>query len=257
MKFLEHRNPNADALVVPQEEGGTEDDNYFGSIGDATMRHVQSLSLAERQLWEELIHMGSGAIFRPTPSLDYVDRDPFKLRGQDLDDVLKDYADKVSPESLGAIKEAFEIEAQRRETSEDALDREVIPYHEWEDNPGMWKEVDIPATPRDKMLYQGNTTQSFYDHFPEGHQNQDFINRVIRCLDRDWCGDDDDAGYAAWLVREVIEPSNAKTYVKRFLEQLVNKLATGECNPTDTVDEYLQKIDDEWGYRYRDRKSVV
>jgi hypothetical protein len=33
---LARTNPNNSALIVPQEEGGSEDDHYFGSIGDAT-----------------------------------------------------------------------------------------------------------------------------------------------------------------------------------------------------------------------------
>jgi hypothetical protein len=252
MKHLDFRNPNADALVVPQEEGGTDDDNYFGSIGDATMRHVQSLSGSQRQLWEELVHVRSGSVFQVVPSYETNDPDPFNLRDKDLKQYLDNYKDKVSPGTLSAIKEAIEIESQRREASEDAMDRaELIPYSDWENNPQMWKHTDIPSTPKDRFRFMGNTTQPFYDSFPEGHPDQAYINKMIMMVDRAWSGDDSDIKYAAYLKQE-IDKVNLKLHTKKFLSEMVDKLAEGEGNPSDIVEEYLHKIDEFFGKRYRE-----
>ena len=252
MKHLNLRNPNADVFVVPQEEGGVEDDNYYGSIGDATMRHVQSLSGAERQLWEELIHVKSGAIFRTTPSTETNDKDPFNLKGKDLKEYLAKYEGKVSAKALEAIKEAIDVERQRQEASEDALDRaELIPYSEWEQNPQMWNSTDIPSTPKDKFQFMGNTTQPFYDEFPEGHPDQHYINQIVQRCDREWCGSTDDIKYGAWLKAQLNE-ANLKLHTKKFLSQMIDKLVTAEQEADEVVSTHLGYIDSFFSDRYRE-----
>lgn len=258
MKFLDQKNPNANIMVVPQEEGGTEDDTYFGSIGDATMRHVESLTGAGRQLWEELIHVRSGAIFRIVPSTESNDPDPLNLRNKDLKIYLDKYKGKVSDQSLEAIKEAIEMERSRREKSEDAMDRaELIPFSEWEQNPQMWNHTDIPSTPKDKFIYMGNTTQVFYDSFPEGHPDQNFINNIIQRCDREWCGNDEDIKYAAYLKQQTDE-ANLKIHTKKFLKEMFDALVSCNEEPSNTIEQYLLKIDEFYSKRYREegiRKS--
>lgn len=252
MKHLDRRNPNADIFVIPQQEGGVEDDNYFGSIGDATMQHVQSLSGSERQLWEELIHMRSGAIFRTSPSTDSNDPDPMHLRGKDLKDYLDRYEDKVSPGSLSAIKEAVEIEQKNREASEDALDKsELIPYSDWEQNPQYWGHVDLPSTPKDRFVFLGDTTQSFYDSFPTGHPDSKLINNIIQRCDREWCGSGDDIKYAAYLKQQISE-ADCKMHTKKYLYLMLDRLSAGEADPNEMVEKHLKMIDDFFGKKLRE-----
>ena len=92
----------------------------------------------------------------------------------DLEKVLlpkiERFEGKVSDSELAALKEAIEIEDDRRENqdiSEDALDQDCIPFEDWERFPGQMQNVDIPTTPRDRAVYMGNTRQRFYDEFPE------------------------------------------------------------------------------------------
>src|SRR3990167_411483 len=251
MKFLEHRNPNSDVFVVPPQFGGVEDDNYFGSIGDATMRHVHSLSHAERQLWQELIHMRSGAIFRPEPSTEQIDPDPLNLTGKDLAEYFAEMKAKVSPETMKALKEAFDLEAERRAQSEDALDKaELIPYDQWEENPQMWSHLDLPTTPKDRMIYLGTSSQSFYDSFPEGHPDTNFINKIISTLDKDWEDTEEDKGYADCVAINLVAPANARDYTKKVLVKLCGYLPSTTMDPSDLIERALQAIDNYWREEY-------
>lgn len=119
MKVLKLNNPNAEIFSLEKEEGGDPEDHYFGSIGDSTLKHIQKLNSNGRQLWEELIHMKNGAIFRMVPNWDQFDRDPFNLKGKDLDKHLDKIRNQVSKSKLDAIKEAFEVE------QEDAINQKM------------------------------------------------------------------------------------------------------------------------------------
>lgn len=240
-------NPNNQALVVPLEYGADEDDTYFGSIGDATAKHVSSLSHADRQLWQELIHTKSGNIFRAEPSLNQHDTDPFALRGKELEQELESMKQKAGKKldksMLAAIREAFEAETKRREDSEDAYDRaEMIPYHQMEQYPGMEKHIEIPQTPKDWLMYMGNTRQQFYDAFPEGHPDTPVIMRYVRMLDRDEVND-------GWydFVRQCLIGENVRPYTMRALSHLIDRLEANENDDDECVEDALSEIDQ--GYR--------
>lgn len=254
-RLLDLNNINARALVVPQEEGTDETDTYFGSIGDATNKHVSSLSDAERQLWEGLIVTKSGNIFRSQPSTNSFDPDPMNLRGKDLEDYFKKMKQqaggKLDDTGLEAIREAFEAEAERREKSEDAYDRaELIPYDQWHKYPGMEKHLDIPTTPRDVLIYMGNVTRSFYDEFPEGHPDEKLINQVLMMVNRPDPFEIDE-GYAGFVINNILA-WRAKPYTTKYLIQMVESLV--DCiDPNDVVADALLKIDDCWRIEFRNQ----
>lgn len=252
-RLLGLNNPNARALVVPQEEGTDETDTYFGSIGDATMKHIHSLSHADRQLWQELIHTKSGNVFRATPSLSSYDRDPMNLRGKDLDEYFEEMkrqaGGKLDDNAVAAIREAFDAEAERREQSEDAYDRaELIPYDQWHKYPGMEKHLDIPSTPRDLLVYMGNVNQMFYDEFPEGHPDEKLIRQVLMMVNRPYPHEIDE-GYAGF-VQDKILASHAKPYTIRYLVQMVNSMIDA-IDPDEVVAEALLNIDRCWAIEYK------
>lgn len=180
-------NPNYDIFEIPPEEGGVEDDNYFGSIGDATQRHIHNLTDSQRQAWEDLYHSPDGSIFRTIPNWEQKDDDPLNLQGKELDKYFLELVEKgVSEKQLEKVKILLAEEAERREESKDIMDSGTsIPYHEWEKFPQMWNHYEIPATPKDRYIYMGNTRQNFYDVFPERHPDTDIINIFIHMINND------------------------------------------------------------------------
>lgn len=250
-KLFRFQNRNEEAFVVPQEQGATEDDNYFGSIGDATMKHILGLSHADRQLWEDLICMRDGSIFYKVPSYDTNDRDPMSLAGRDLNkhitEVERKVGNKLDESGRNAITEIFEEEEKRREESEDCYDKaDCIPYHLMEQFPGMEKHIDIPTTPKDRFIYMGNTREPFLDHFPEGHPDSNVITRYIRMLDRT----DKDSDYYDWVC-EQLECEECTPYVRKYLTDLVLKIQQEEEDPTTCVEVALDAIDTCWKTEFK------
>lgn len=249
MKVFHLNNPNADALVLDKEQGSNSDDTYFSSIGDATLKHIQTLNPSDRQLWEELIHMKNGAIFRAVPSWDQFDKDPFNLKGKDLEKYLEKFKHNVPQNKLDAVKEAFEVEQTRRTESEDALDRaETVSFDDWQNHPGLWSAIDLPSTPKDRFIYMGNTTQAFYDEFPEGHPDEVLIQKILTACDRNWNSVEDD-NYITWL-EQLIAQSKGLQSTKTFLTQMVNAL-NSTSEPESIIADYLNKIDTHWSQYYR------
>lgn len=274
-KLFGHNNPNHDILVVPREQGGTEDDTYFGSIGDATLKHIQSLSSGEEMLWRELITVGSGALFRFVPSFNAHDNDPFNLRGEeDLEEARERLIQKF-PETV--IDEAIEVEMARRDENGDVMDvAELIPFDEWERFPQMWQHIDIPSTPRDVPLYMGNTRQAFYDVFPEGHPDAGMINQCLAMLNRDWekeainylvAADEETSllnieeqmdNYAKFVGEWVIK-QKSREYTREALLSLIYAVRNSDENPDELVTQALVSIDTGWAAEFKEhaaRKSL-
>lgn len=223
-------NPNARIMIVEQQEGYDEEDTGHSLIGDATMKHVQSLSgdASAMIMWNELIHMPDGNMFKTIPSWDENDRDPYNMRGKELSEIIKQFPG-ISEADMLILEEALSVEQDRRESAEeyeteDALDQEIIPYDEWEKFPGMWEKMELCSTPPDRFLYMGNTRQQHYDEFPEHHPDASKINNVLMMINRKY-----DIGlsqdYADWMVDEIIMPSKMREYVKKCLVWLVNAIA--------------------------------
>lgn len=258
-RLFSHRNPNHDTMIVPQEEGGSDDDNYFGSIGDATMKHVFSLTAAERQIWEDLIHVGkSGGIFRVVESFTDTDNDPFNLRGKDINEFLKEKIDAnpalaADQKFLLSFKEAAEVEEEKRTQSEDAMDRgELIPYDEWSNNPQQWEGRDIPKTPPNKLIYMGNSSRSFYDEFPENHPDSNLIEHVLKMLNIT-----EDEEFNDWRINKIIETiemhENGRLtapYTCAILIDLVHQVVADQDRAEDHVVEALLLLDQKWSADY-------
>lgn len=252
-------NPNARALIVPQQEGGSEEDNYFGSIGDSVNKHVASLNDSDRQIWQDLIHTNNGLIFRTEPSTSTFDRDPMNLRGEDLGEWLKRWVTiptkydnkgniiekrKPTESEIQVLQEAVEIEQEHRMDSEDAYDHaETIPYSEYEKYPGMEKHIEMPRSPKDRLIFMGNTSQMFYDYFPTGHPDEAIINIALQKLDKSW--DDITPKYANWFG-SWIRAQPVKKYVSTVLSRLCNILVTTERAPIEVTQAALMAIDRVW-----------
>jgi hypothetical protein len=259
-RILGHNNPNKDIMVVEQQEGGTDDDHYFGSIGDAVAQHVQNLNPAERQMWEDLLHLDkSGGIFRVVDSWEYTDNDPFNLRGKDTVELLKEKLTS-QPELLNdqkfltAYQEAVEVEMERREGSEDALDRgELIPYDEWIENPQQWKDRDIPKTPPTKLIYMGNTSRSFYDSFPEFHPHSSIIDKTLELLNIA-----EEEEFNEWRYNKICGTINAYLIAnpdaKQTCEVLGHLVADICLNENIKVEQEIKKslllLDQQWSQEY-------
>ena len=252
---LRQTNINNAALIVPQEEGGSEDDTGVASIGDATMRHVHSLNPSERQMWESLLTMRSGAIFRVEPSPAWNDPDPFSLSGQDLENYFeklkKTAKGGLTEANIAPIREAFEQEAERRAKSEDMFDHaDVVPYDTLQDNPGMLQKTDVPAAPADKLAYMGETSQMFMDFIPEGHPHIGFINQVLQMLNRDI--DEFDEDFAKWFRKFLV--TNAPTAeINKAFTWLIDELTGGKMSPVEATQKALTHIDIMWSREYRER----
>jgi len=249
-KLFDLHNVNNDALIVPQQHGGTEDDTYFGSIGDATAQHVGSLSHSQRQMWQELIITRNGNIFDARPAWDQRDDDDFQIRDKDVEEEVKDierkFGKKLDDSAREVIREEIERELAYREQSEDTYNRgDLVPYHQMELYPGMEKHVEIPSTPPDKLFYLGNTNQQFYDEFPDGHPDSAAIMSCIRLLDRDVVND-------GWynFVYKCLEDMPMKDYVRRILGNLIDKIETYSGDPDQYVKDALIEIDKYYQIEY-------
>lgn len=261
--LLKLNNPNADIMVIPIQEGGSDDDQYFGSIGDATMNHVYSLSDGGKQMWSDLYVAGSGAMFRPVTNTSWHDSDPFNLKGKDLDlwvaeYVRKHYDGDIPEKDLITLSEAIAEEQERRELSEDVYDADdatTVPYDDWEKFPQMWNAWETPSTPRDIMIYMGNTRDSFYDSRPDGHVDEAVINQYLQRLNRDWdVLDSEEADqYCDYLTQELSDLAligAVKDYTAKYLILLVDKIKTDDGDANDAVEWALSNIDRCWSIEY-------
>jgi len=255
--FDDITNPNNAILSIPQEQGGTEDDNYLASIGDAVMKHIDSLSDGERHLWETVFTMPDGAIFRTEPSPTWHDPDPFALRGKDMEiyfeKIRRDNKGRFIPkENFAYLKEAMEIEIERQAKSEDVFDNsELIPFEQMERFPGMTKHIDIPSTPRDRMIYMGATKEMFYDEFPTGHPREKTIRQALSILNQEHATIDKQ--YTKWFDIWLSE-QNLPTYVEYLLSNLSHDIDQLDDmaidNPSDLACVCLEKIDTIWRKEY-------
>lgn len=266
-KYLSFYNPNSDALVVPQQEGSDEDDRYFGSIGDATMRHVGQLDPSERMLWEDLYTSPDGNIFRSMPSYDSLDPDPENLRGKDLDEYARKIKAQVSPDQWSAIEEAIENEKDRRikelrdeegiiiGNPDDALNKETVPYDEWEKFPQLWANVEIPNTPKDRYIFMGECKSNFYDYMPSGHPDIKAIQGCLNILNRNWDQDIDDS-YVEFAKKCLDKNWTYRLQsTKHILSTMIDRFASGLEDYDLIVQQTLQELDQKASRAYH--KVVV
>jgi hypothetical protein len=254
-RIFELNNPNAHVFIVPTQEGADTEDQWNGSIGDATMQHVRNLEDNERQLWEDMIHMQDGNIFRTVPSFDAFDRDPFNLAAEDLEDYLKEYLRKTgaTPQEEAAVREAITEEIERREASEDIMNLgQSLPFQDWEEFPQMWNSIDMPKTPRDKLIYCGNSRKRFYDFFPEGHPDSHYIEDVLNRMNPEI--NDNYAKMVVGSIETSIECGLIKPYTGYFLIKMVQEYTNNLSD--DCIQESLASIDKCWAVEYKNNSAI-
>ncbi len=240
-------NPNHDIFVVESEEGGDSDDNMSSMIGDATMAHLQSLSPSDRQCWEHYVLMGGKSLFDFVPSPGNTDRDPHGLKVEDIDNYYTNRPDLLKHKEW--MDEVLEEERERRAKSEDVYHKsEMIPYADWEQNPGLMKHFDMPSTPKDLAIFCGNTTQRFYDEFPEGHPDEKIINDLLIKVNRD--GDELTEKYGTWLKTWLGQQPINLPYTGEILDLLITRLVEGEKDPEDVTKIALTLLDSNWREQY-------
>ncbi len=242
-------NPNADIFTIETEEGRDEEDNMCSMIGDAMMAHLQRLSPSQRQCWEHYVLMGGKNLFDFIPSPTDNDRDPHGLKVEDIEGLEEDIK-SVRPDLASlpkeALEEAIEQERERRGTSEDVMDRTelLIPYQEWAENPGMFKHFDMPSTPKNLAIFCGNTSQIFYDEFPEGHPDSKIINDFLVRVNRDV--DELTENYGKWICEWLDQQNFKLPYAQKVLVRLMERLVEGEKNPEEVTRLALTLIDQDW-----------
>jgi hypothetical protein len=264
-------NLNFDIFTIPAEEGGSEEDRYLASIGDAAQKHIQSLSPGERQLWDSLLHMdNTGAIFRIEDSPFHRDTDPFNFEKEgDLEKafqikIMKAFKGKdVDEEFIQILREEFEKEVERRQKSEDIADVGIpIPYHDWEKFPQMHKHWDMEPTPKPLFIFMGSSRPYFYDAIPEHHPDKQRIEQVLQLFNRDW--DDITEDFVDWAWDNVIAPINFKqSKVSIYLYNMATALEEGFIKPEEAISTALAKIDADYqetylkkGLKLRDKDPI-
>lgn len=205
--FEDINNCNKDIFVVPTQEGADKDDQWNGSIGDATMEHVYNMSHRGPEM-EHFYYAPDGNIFRTEANVsqrDDVDAAQKKRlvdglsipTGKQLAHDVAGWSNtgvvkrrEVTEEDKDALVTFLmeELQEQRdRRESEDALDQGLVAFEDWEDMPQLTKHIDIPSTPTPLYIYAGNCTQMFYDWFPEDHPDKKLINQLLTMLNGiDW-----------------------------------------------------------------------
>lgn len=279
--LFQKNNINNNILVVPQEQGGVEDDNYFGSIGDATNNHVSNMthrvvscnasgdriihvSNGDRQLWQELYTTRNGLIFHIIPNPGYNDVDPMGLSSADLEKYSKSLNELknkglINSSTKAAMLEAAEVEQERRNASEDVMDHsELVAFDQWEKFPQMSNHIEMPKTPNDIVVYAGECNQVFYDEFPEGHPDAKSINSFLNMINRDWTELSD--SYLDWIKKWLVQQKNLKKinsqYIIRIFSLVINQLKGNSGNPEEWIRQALIEIDDEWRKEYRTKSFL-
>tara|TARA_Y100000310_G_scaffold345804_1_gene470207 strand:- start:20245 stop:21669 length:1425 start_codon:yes stop_codon:yes gene_type:complete len=258
-------NENDVVFNIPAQEGGSDEDNYLASIGDAVLEHVQSLSSAQRQLWDSLLHMSNtGAIFRIEENPFQRDTDPFNLEKEDNLDaafkakVLSNFKGKdIDPEYVRILREEFDKEVERRQKSEDIADVGIpIPYHNWEKFPQMHKHWDIQSTPKPLYIYMGESRSFLYDYIPEHHPDKQRIEQVLNLINKDW--DEITEEFAKWAVDLLDQMPFKSNYARTCLQQMIDELATGYWwegaqlkEPKEVIIRALENIDQVYSQDYQ------
>jgi hypothetical protein len=193
-----------------------------------------------------LITTNGGGIFRTEPSTAWHDPDPFDLKGKDLDR----YFEKIRRNNKGRfiphetfvhLKEAIEEERERRAKSEDAYDHsDLLPYDQFEKFPGMMKHIDVPSTPKDYLIYMGDTKDPFYDEFPEGHSDARAIRSALQILNK--VHEEITEDYASWF-KDWLAKQGVKGYVWKYMAKLADELCSGSHDPETATRRALSEID--------------
>jgi len=248
--FGDNTNPNHTIFVVPTQEGADKDDRWNGSIGDAIMEHVQNM---RHRIWEmeHYIHMPNGNIFRIEENVGTQDSDGSRRINREIMQVMKSVNKSSSEDKKNVIaylQSEIEENRRREEEREDAMDQILVPYEDWEAKPQMTKDWDVPSTPKPMFIYAGNSSQMFYDHFPEDHPDSQLINNFLMIANNiDW--DDWNEETVKYFQNWLNERTWSIKSVPFHLMDFCNQMATddGSNSPSDVMADILDRIDREYG----------
>lgn len=253
--ILSMPNPNSDIFDIGVEEGGDTEDNMLSMIGDATQKHVDSLCVKDRLVWESMHHFPNGSIRRREQDNRFHDRDEFNLRGEDLDAFFDNYPDL--PVGMRPVyEEAIQNEKDRREevqvgSADDIYNNNngMVSFDEWEQNPQMMNHVDIPSTPRDIFIYVGETRQPFYDEFPEDHPDARILNQFLQLVNRD--ADEFNDKFVEFL-RKFSDTNAMRDHTRKVLHKVCDHLGSTN-NHEKLITSALLALDRQWGKAYREK----
>ncbi len=251
-------NPNHDIFVVPTQEGSDKEDQWNGSIGDATMDHIHQMRHKLLEL-ENFVHMPNGNIFRIEHNVAPPDEHGERKSKNNILTLL------TTPEVEGKFTEQdrencikFEEEEvaaskKAKEEKEDALDQPRVPFSDWEDLPQLTSAIDIPSTPTPLYIYAGNSTQMFYDSIPEDHPDIKTINSFISTVNSiDWDNFTEMTTeyFQNWIYGKSWDQYYAAERLAKFCLDV--ELSTVKT-PTELMIEALHDIERDWAKVVKDR----
>jgi hypothetical protein len=247
-------NPNHDIFVVPTQEGADRDDQWNGSIGDATMEHIYQMRHKIMEM-EHFVHMPNGNIFRVEQNVAPPDEDGARsMRNQILKVMTaptgRQGGRTVTMEDKERVIEFLKAEIEEakkaREEKADALDQVLVPFEEWENMPQQTNNIDIPSTPTPLYIFAGNSSQMFYDFVPEDHPDLRKLNGFLSMANAiDW--DDFNENTVEYFRTWIYGQEWNHYYAAERLVQLCNEiaLATSEA-PSDLAEAALRDIENDW-----------
>lgn len=281
--FEGHHNPNHDIFVVPTQEGADKDDQWNGSIGDATMEHIWNQRHRMHEM-EHFVYTPNGNIFRTEFNVAPPDEDGERaLKKQQIDVMTAPSVSLISPKVfseddvlspdeqallgdaprisrrvkigveekeavLAFLREEVELAREARAEKQDAMDQVLVPFEDWEMNPQMTNAVDIPSTPPVMYIYAGNASQMFYDWVAEDHPDLRLINSFLSIannIDWDHFNVSTVDYFEKWLYAD--GKNWSMQYVPdRLLKLCQDILATTTKTPSELACEALSDIEKDW-----------
>jgi hypothetical protein len=193
--FSDVQNPNHDIFVIPTQDGADQEDQWNGSIGDATMEHIYRMRHKMLEM-ESFVHMPNGNIFRIEQNVAPPDTDGSRNFNSQMIKVMtaptgsqggRNVTLEDKENVLQFLKDELADRQKANQEKEDALDQVLVPFSEWEANPQLTSSIDIPSTPVPLYIYAGNSNQMFYDWMPEDHPDLNKLNTFLSMANSiDW-----------------------------------------------------------------------
>lgn len=265
------QNPNHDIFIVPTQEGADKDDQWNGSIGDATMEHIYQQRHKMLEL-EHFISTPNGNIFRTEATVAPPDEDGqrgLKVQqitvmtapgGRQAHDISTRKMRHVSVEDkervVEFLKQEIDERRKQKEENQDVMDQVLVPFDDWEANPQMTSAIDIPSTPPVMYIYAGNSSQMFYDWVAEDHPDLRRINSFLSIANSiDWDRFDEHTVefFRSWIFgsddssRRRRGGDWAVHFTAERLMQLCRDIAEADkASPAELTIEALKDIETNW-----------
>lgn len=260
--FGDQHNPNHDIFVTPTQDGADKDDQWNGSIGDATMEHLFQMRHKMLEM-EHFVHMPNGNIFRIEQNVSAPDENGARnLRNQVMNVMTAPDGRQSGRQVNGQparrvtlhdkerviefLKNEIEEAKKAKEEKLDALDQVLVPFDEWESMPQMTGVIDIPATPPPLYIYAGNSNQMFYDYVPEDHPDVKKINSFLAMANAiDW--DAFNEKTVEYFKHWIYDREWKHYFAAERLVQLCNEICIEDhVLPSDLAIQALTEIEENW-----------